>query len=385
MKPQEFKKFDQLKLVRFIEAGELLKLKHYLIKMKKEKVSCNLDFKANKKGHTPLHIAAAFGDDAIVRCLIKNGASVCARDHELNYPLHLAAKCIMDNNTYATHKLLINPLLEKDLRICDALNREGKTPKDYLTAAKEHEELIREVAEREKKTNASGDEDENENKDGDDLTEQSWNEKLANQIEADCADVDGNDHNKFDGGTWKEPKMSTFDEWADHISQEYSRKHKFDDYRVSSTRRTKRQKMMDKREAYTRVVREVELYREAQHQRKIKDLNEKHQKYQDTISKMKNQPKSGKLLKFSDIPWPCKGSVDEMAEVMMKGLSPCATAAERKKYVLKQLLLWHPDKFAQRCANLLNEGHKEAILDTVRCLSQKLTTLKDEEPVSKVF
>lgn len=46
-----------------------------------------------------------------------------------------------------------------------------------------------------------------------------------------------------------------------------------------------------------------------------------------------------------------------------------------RKMLRKQQVLWHPDKFSQRCEARLETKDKQRILDTVKALSQELNKL----------
>lgn len=80
-------------------------------------------------------------------------------------------------------------------------------------------------------------------------------------------------------------------------------------------------------------------------------------------------------LGYNDIPWPApRGTVKEMLEVMLHGVDRKDLPAFRRM-VRKQQAMWHPDKFAQRCAARLEEKDRRRILDTVTALSQELNSL----------
>lgn len=84
---------------------------------------------------------------------------------------------------------------------------------------------------------------------------------------------------------------------------------------------------------------------------------------------------SKKRLSYSDIPWPSpRGTVAEMLDVMLHGTDRADVPAFRK-VLRRQQVLWHPDRFAQRCGDRLEEGDKQRILDTVTALSQELNRL----------
>ena len=49
-----------------------------------------------------------------------------------------------------------------------------------------------------------------------------------------------------------------------------------------------------------------------------------------------------------------------------------------KKYLRDQQIRWHPDKFVQKCGNLLKEPEKDKILKRVNLVSQELNRIMDE-------
>jgi len=77
---------------------------------------------------TPLHLAAANGDILIIEELLKNGASVYAKDDDGNTPMHLAA---MEGNIECCKKLLDAP--EESSKLVK--NNKGKTPSDMSNSS----------------------------------------------------------------------------------------------------------------------------------------------------------------------------------------------------------------------------------------------------------
>lgn len=63
-----------------------------------------------------------------------------------------------------------------------------------------------------------------------------------------------------------------------------------------------------------------------------------------------------------------------MVDVMLHGVDRNDVNVFHKT-LRKQQVLWHPDKFAQRCEARLEEKDKQKILDTVKALSQELNRL----------
>ena len=366
------KTFDKQKVVRYVQSGSLLKLKHYLNKCNKKDICFNLNFKNGSLDQTLLHIASSFGDDAIIRCLIKHGARVNIKDKNGNSPVHVAAKYILDTNEYASYKLLINPLIQKFPGGLNIKNKDGKTAECFLSEARQTHKLLNS-----KKQQIESSESD-ENKSQDENESKTWEEKISDELFYE----NGDDSTKFPDGDWTDSKYSTFQQWADEIANEYERKNRFKNMDKVSHKMTKRQKWMEQEEEKLRQYKAENLYMNAINQRKTENLEKMHHKYQEGIQQLKEKSLDPtKKLKFRDIPWPCRGSVNEMVEVMMSALSSSATIKERKKFVVRQLVLWHPDKFQQMCASQLADEDKDVILDTVKLLSQSLTELLKSETI----
>lgn len=86
---------------------------------------------------------------------------------------------------------------------------------------------------------------------------------------------------------------------------------------------------------------------------------------------------SSHLLRYADIPWPClRGTAEEMAAVALHGTDPSDRTAYRR-FLRRQQVLWHPDRFAQRCGPRLAEQDRRRILDMVTALSQAFNRLAE--------
>ena len=77
----------QKRVLKYVEAGSLLKLKSYLRKHK----DVDVNFSQGKKERTPLHVSCSRGDDAVLRLLLKHGAQVLRKDRKGDTVLHIAA------------------------------------------------------------------------------------------------------------------------------------------------------------------------------------------------------------------------------------------------------------------------------------------------------
>ena len=356
-----------------------MKLKRYVDTCQKKFPGFHLDFISGEMDRTPLHVACLLGDDAMTRCLLNYGADAEIVDRDGDTPLHLAAKYVAEEGNYANHKLLIDPLLRNFPNTINFKNKWNENPSELLQEAKRKHKLYLE-------STPQSFEEEFGNSDffnpsrlvTHSIADHSWNEKLANSMDEDCADA-GLSNQYFNDEEWANsvPEYNTFEQWADRMAAEYRRKRRIESEELKRKKEDqKRQKLVDTKKMTDRLEREREKYRKTIAQKKADRLKSRHDTYKAKLtSHIANQDLKRKL-RFKDIPWPCLGTINEMIEVIMSGYAGSNDdAKEKRKYVLKQQILWHPDKFMQRCVHDLYEDDKESILDTVKLLSQNLNEI----------
>lgn len=95
------------------------------IKMLLEKNPALIDIK-DSQGSTPLHYAAALGNEEVVKLLLERGANIDAGSSAGDTPLHWAA--------YSDRILIVGLLIDKGARI-DAVNPNGVTPLHMAASA----------------------------------------------------------------------------------------------------------------------------------------------------------------------------------------------------------------------------------------------------------
>lgn len=81
--------------------------------------------------------------------------------------------------------------------------------------------------------------------------------------------------------------------------------------------------------------------------------------------------KSGKKLSFGDIPWPSRGSLESVDEVLFGDKNDWSIPA-LKKYVREQQVRWHPDKFLQKFIDKIAPKSFEKVMERVKEISQAL-------------
>ena len=372
------KKGVKRKIFTLVQSGQLMKLKHYIDVCHKTIQGFHLDFTSGDMNRTPLHVACLLGDDAMTRFLVNYGADAEIRDRDGDTPLHLAAKFAGEDGNYVNHKLIIDPLLKHFPDTLHCKNKWKETPSELLQEAKKKHKLFVEASTKSYEEEFGQDFFTNPANLPQPISDKAWNEKLANSWDDDCADA-GMTDSFFNAEDWSEsiPEYTTFDQWADRMAAEYKRKQSIASEETKRKKAdSKRQKISDFKSMPDRLDREREKYRRKIAEKKADRLKSRHEAYQAKMTDHISSIDSKRKLKFKDIPWPCRGTLSEMIEVIMTGYNGSKTdTKEKRKYILKQQILWHPDKFLQRCANDLDENDKESILDMVKLLSQNLNSL----------
>lgn len=349
-------------------------MKQYLKKHK----SANINFKIDAKNRTPLHIASLLGDDGIIRVLVGNGADVALVDSAGDTPVHLAARWCSREENYPNYKLVMTPLFKANPKVAYAENKAGETPQMLLNLGKERAlRADKEMREMEKAKEEKKEEQET-NRDqpmGD------WHEKL--QIAAEDDDGDERNFNDFNKDWVKEEIKETWDDWADRIAKEYVHKRKAYEANWGKTKKTasgglgigkrgkegrRNKKENERKEFLDHQKRRLDNYIKAQDAKKEEKKVQQKEDYTKKIEKMR---KETSILRYSDIPWPCEGTVKDMVEIMLAD-APLTDPAKYRKTIHRQQLIWHPDKFSQRTGERLDEKDKEKILLTVQHISQAL-------------
>ena len=372
------KKGVKKKIFTLVQSGQLMKLKHYVDVCRKTRPGFHLNFTSGEMSRTPLHVACLLGDDSMTRFLLNSGASGEIVDRDGDTPLHLAAKFVGEEGNYVNHKMIIDPILRNFPDTLNVKNKWKETPNELLQEAKRKHKLALELE-------ATSYEEEF----GKDffrkpallpeaVSDKAWSEKLATSLDEDCADA-GMSHPFFNDAEWAEsvPEYTTFDQWADRMAAEYKRKQSIVSEELKRKRiDQKRQKMADYKSMPDRLERERDKYRKKIAEKKANRVKSRLESYQAKMNEHISHTDSKRKLRFKDIPWPCRGTLTEMIDVIMSGYDGNKDdAKEKRKYILKQQILWHPDKFMQRCANELDENDTDNILDTVKLLSQGLNNL----------
>ncbi|XP_067114556.1 NF-kappa-B inhibitor-like protein 1 [Osmerus mordax] len=354
----------QKRVWKYVEGGSLLKLKSYLRKHK----DLNLNFIQGKKERTPLHIACSHGDDAILRLLLKHGADVFQKDRKGDTPLHIAANRALKHGTREYNDLVV-PLLRINPDIMIISNNAGITPQDLL-------QWMRTEKNQKPSTSTSSLHKSN--------PEKEWQEKLFGECQDEFFETFGQyDDDEF---LQDDADEEDFGFWADRIRTEYFAKQHAQAQRLAASgsggkkRKGKAETEEEERsrkELHERLQREHAEYLARAARKEEETRQGKKQRYEEKCAATFQSGTSTATTKLSygDIPWPApKGTVEEMVEVMLHGADREDVPVFRK-VLRRQQAVWHPDRFDQRCGARLQEKDKQRILDTVTALSQELNRL----------
>ncbi|XP_032426423.1 NF-kappa-B inhibitor-like protein 1 [Xiphophorus hellerii] len=347
----------QARVWKYVEEGNLLKLKSYL----RKHPDLDVNFSQGKMRRSPLQLACSLEDDAVLRLLLKRGADVLHRDRRGNTALHIAANMAFANGKTVYEDLFV-PLKKKCPEALNVPNKAGLTPQDVLDLMNDSQTA------------------ENMSRPPEANPEQDWMGKLIGACEDECFEAFGayaDDYLPVD------EEDEDFGDWADRIRREYFNKKHAEAQRLASSsskwkKEKRKQKVESNKELHERLQREHEEYL-ARAARKEEEIRRgKKRQYDEKCAATFSTAASasaGTKLSYGDIPWPApRGTVREMLDVMLHGVDRKDEVAFRKA-LRKQQTLWHPDKFAQRCEARLEEKDKQRILDTVTALSQELNSL----------
>ncbi|XP_030853493.1 NF-kappa-B inhibitor-like protein 1 [Strongylocentrotus purpuratus] len=363
-------KSTEEKLLEYIREGEVLKVKSYL--KKHALLDLNLIRHRDQLLRTPLHIACAAGHEKIVRLLMRLGASSEIQDSKGDTPLHLALRRVLHGDEYAFSELVI-PILEKSNRnVIDVSNDVGFTPRQMMNETNNKWQFVT-MTDLEGRLNRRHDESKHEKEPQWKTVDEHLDEKVM--WEHDCwEDYAGHD-------------CDSFDAWASRIAQEFRRKHQEEEKKyqpqapkVQHNIRLQREYVPTPEAKQETQWRKQEIQMQRQKVRRVererqKTLKQKHS-YMKLCDKVFHEM-ANDLLRFRDIPWPCStGKVENMIKVLLCDVD-VTNKQELRRFIKAQQLIWHPDKFLQRCGQRLVQRDRQQIIGKVTELAQTLNQLYD--------
>ena len=203
---------------------------------------------------------------------------------------------------------------------------------------------------------------------GEDL-EDNCQEKYEDYYDEDTDNTDYFD--SFSGGSHE-----TWDDWANRISKEYRQKKKTSSeyyYYPKSGERTR-----PKSPPIPKISAEkIKAFEE--NMKKINEMHkhsnrEKYEKECEQFFKKHRQP-APDSISFKDVPWPHprNGSTSDIESFLFSGMDK--KSVEFKAMIKKHQVMWHPDRFMNRCESSICSRDRSKILKRVIEISQFFNAL----------
>ncbi|XP_069798792.1 NF-kappa-B inhibitor-like protein 1 [Dendropsophus ebraccatus] len=370
------------KALRYIERGDVLRLKSYIRKHR----HLQLD-KALPGGQSLLHSACSLRDDACALLLLRKGADPLHRDASGNNALHVAAQEV-EKGGWSVYTDLVVPILKRCPQSIDVANNQGTTPRDILRRAED-------LMERNSRQSKCPSEE------APDVSSQQsseWREKLLAESMDEYQELYG--QYEEDYPEEDVPEVETFESWADRIYREYQAR------KIQAEPPGTKGKRISVHKSSRIIEEKTYLQRQQQKEKELQEVrSERYQKRcEEVFGRTKTRPgeehvknkekvtgkdceSSGQgsagirtglgTLGYSDIPWPLPGGTPEqMAQIIASG-GDRSDAESYKRYLRVQRVTWHPDRFMQRCGSRLLAKDQERVLRTVTALSQELNRLAE--------
>ncbi|XP_071797298.1 NF-kappa-B inhibitor-like protein 1 [Asterias amurensis] len=358
------------RLFDYVSQGKVIKVKSFL----KRHHRFDLNVVTSRLQRTLLHVACASGDDAVLRVLLKHGARVDVQDIEGDTPLHLALQRVLHGHRHAFEDLVIPILKSCPPNILDVANNRGHTCRQLLRDA---DQLQQESSEHLSQDSAEASEEELKRKE-----EAEWRARV--QEEWETAGM-WEENTTWDEQGYNGQSKESYDEWASRIASEHHQKQQQQFNPSRRTHRTKRDKERDqhkeeKRKFQEKLQAEHERYRQRRSERLHKKLLRQKEEYLQRCAEVFNGEDTVlDSIGYDNLPWPCRhDDPDKMMEVLMCDVDK-NNETEMKRFMRSQQLLWHPDKFMQKCGSRLVEDDRGKILERVTKLSQALNRLSKED------
>ncbi|XP_073494100.1 NF-kappa-B inhibitor-like protein 1 isoform X2 [Phyllobates terribilis] len=359
--------------LRYVERGDVVRLKSYVRKHR----HLQLD-KVLAGGRSLLHAACALRDDACALLLLRKGADPMVCDASGNNALHLAAREV-EKGGWEVYTDLVVPILKRSPQCIDVTNHQGTTPRDILRRA---EDLMEQTPGPRAYPESGLDLSSSQSSE--------WREKLLAESMDEYQELYGQYEEDYPED---EPKVETFESWADRIYREYQARKIQSEPPGAAGKRISVKTSSSAGEEKTYVLRQLQKEKELRevqsecYRRRCEDVfggagssartGEQHGTGTEDHPGPTNTKTGLGTLGYSDIPWPLPGGTAEQMAQIIAAAGDSSDAGSYKRYLRAQRVTWHPDRFMQRCGSRLLAKDRERVLRTVTALSQELNRLAE--------
>jgi len=336
-------KYQQKKIVRYIEKDKYVKLKRFL---KDEKV--NVDEIITKRGEKMLHLAAKEGSVDCLEYLLDKGANAKLVDHKGNLPIHKALEYVIDDYSRDNERDLVNCLLTFSTGLMNVRNKRGFTPKELILSLEKEKSKKFDLGSSYSSVTFTNVEKQKER-----TEEDEWRDKLAEECDYEYETHLG----KFeDDQNYVGESAETYDDWAERIYKAFS-----------SSRKRKYPKSEEKPKQIKSLKPEIDLEQAEKNYQLLKE-NKLKLKQQRMCDKLFN---SQEIITGDDIPF-LDFEASKILDILLGDVAG-GNAEVVKKKIREEIRRWHPDKFKQKLGDRICEKQTEIVMEKVKHVSQALT------------
>jgi len=356
-----------------------------------------------------LHLAAAIGDERVLRFLLKSGFAerqgTLRQRGDLQTPLHLAiSRCQRTLKSHRGNKGAIEdfqdfvkPILDASpeaLKVKNQLGQRGSSVLDELQADIARVESGKGDGDDDRDVDHVKDDDDDVNDDNDNNYERKWREKLRDECMFETDSTIG----RFREGQyyWQEDDergRETFREFAERIEREYQARFERVRRRREEDEERKKEEKKGKSassSSSSKLGKEIDLEKRKQYEemRRVMTLKNRKLDYERRWEAFfkEDSNQGDRRYGFEEIPWPKipeerpnKGETSRIKKLVteMLDISTFTVSAEDKERERRlEIKRWHPDKVMQKIR--VKEEDADMVALVVKELAQALNSLRPQ-------
>lgn len=332
------------RLIQYIKRNRTKKLNRLLTK------KIHPDSILNPKGQAGLHIACKYGNADVLYIFLKQGASIRLQDKKGNLPIHYSLKyCLKSPLSAHVRDLVTNPFLDSSsLDILEIPNRKGTTPKILL-------EALNNIL----YNNESDMTDSNSSSNESSQDQEKWEDKISAAFDDDNYDKFGGNH--FDDDEqFKNQYNESYDQWADRIFQEYSKRNR--------NFVNEKKLLNDKADPHSssksepKATKQLKLNLPNSSKNKTTKDEFRYEDVEKLLSKNCTKP----ILVKSLLPFHEKSTAECVIEAILSG------KPDKRIAIREAIRLWHPDKFAQMFRERIPSKENDRVMEIVHVVTRAL-------------